>query len=139
MIAAVALKTMHFLVNMILVAGGTRSTFSAIRNGVASFFPKLPSGSVQFIMLCCFISQIHNHLELHLRRIFFSFGTNVQFFWLFRVFQGESKFESFSLVLKRGSECLIGLRSVEIFEIGREMKMRQRFRFSTKNDHFWYF
>ena len=51
----------------------------------------------------------------------------------------KSNFESFSLVVKRGIACLLGLRSVEIFEIGREMKIRKRFRFSTKNDHFWYF
>ena len=32
--------------------------------------------------------------------------------------RSESNFEIFSLVVNRGSECLIGLRSVEIFEIG---------------------
>ena len=39
--------------------------------------------------------------------------------------------------MNRGCACLIGLRSVEIFEIGWKMKMRKRF--SAKNDHLWYF
>ena len=51
----------------------------------------------------------------------------------------ESNFESFSLDAKRGSECVIGLRSVKIFEIAWEMKMRTRLWFSAKNDHFRYF
>ena len=38
-----------------------------------------------------------------------------------------------------GNAFVIGLRSVEIFEIGWEMKMRKRFWFLAKNDHFTYF
>ena len=61
---------------------------------------------------------------------------NVLFVHFFMKSEAESNFESFSLVVNRGSACLIGLRSVEIFEIGYKIKMRKRFWFSAKNDHF---
>ena len=41
--------------------------------------------------------------------------------------------------MNRDCTCLIGLRSVDIFLIGWEMKMRKRSWFSAKNDHFWHF